>query len=271
MQRLLDRGARRFKFVDRTFNLAPTSSSRILKFFLDRVHFGLFLHFELVPDRLPAELKQLIQQFPAGALQFEIGVQTWSEKVARNVSRRQDYTKIADNFRYLRQHTGVHTHADLIVGLPGETWDSFAAGFNSLYALEPDEIQVGILKRLKGTPIIRHDQAFAMRYAPLPPFQIVENKDLTADQIQRLKIFADFWDLVANSGRFPALRSIVENSGETPFEFYYALSQRLFGHFGRTHSIHLRDLEQAIKLQSLSVPESALPTRQALHVAQSYV
>ncbi len=268
MQSLLDRGARQFKFVDRTFNLAPTTSSRILKFFLERIHLGLFLHFELVPDRLPPELKELIQQFPAGALQFEIGIQTWSEKVARNVSRRQDFTKIADNLRYLREHTGVHTHADLIVGLPGETWNSFAQGFNALYALGPDEIQVGILKRLKGTPIIRHDQMFGMKYATEPPFQILENNHLNAEEILNLEIFADFWDLVANSGRFPDFKEIVEHSGQTPFEFYYDLSQRLYRHFGRTHSIHLRDLEQAVALAAVrrESATTALPQRQALHV-----
>ncbi len=160
LERLLERGAKQFKFVDRTFNLSPTTSTRILGFFLERMKPGLFLHFEMVPDRLPDELKALIEQFPPGSLQFEIGVQTWSETVAKLVSRRQNYEKVRENFKYLKSRTGVHTHADLIVGLPGETWESFAEGFNQLYALEPDEIQVGVLKRLKGAPIIRHDREY---------------------------------------------------------------------------------------------------------------
>ncbi|MCC2680305.1 MAG: Mg-protoporphyrin monomethyl ester oxidative cyclase, partial [Pseudobdellovibrio sp.] len=76
MKTLMDRGARTFKFVDRTFNLSPTTSTRILKFFLEHIDLGLFLHFELVPDRLPLEIRELITQFPAGSLQFEIGIQT---------------------------------------------------------------------------------------------------------------------------------------------------------------------------------------------------
>lgn len=202
MNQLIERGAKQFKFVDRTFNLSPSTSTRILEFFLERMHHQLFLHFEMVPDRLPDELKVLIEQFPHGALQFEVGVQTWNTQVAANVSRRQDYKKIVDNFAYLKEKTQVHTHADLIVGLPGETIDSFALGFDSLLACRPDEIQVGILKRLKGTPIIRHDQNFQMVYQDSPPFQILQNKDLSYSELQFMNRFSKFWDLYANSGHF---------------------------------------------------------------------
>jgi hypothetical protein len=270
MDRLIERGARQFKFVDRTFNLSPTVSARILNFFLERIARGLFLHFEMVPDRLGDELKELIKKFPAGSLQFEIGVQTWSPEVARNVSRRQNYEKIRENFNFLRRETGVHTHADLIVGLPGETWQSFADGFNALYALDPDEIQVGVLKRLKGTPIARHDVKFQMFYSLKPPFEIISNKDLTADEIARLKVFAEFWDLLANSGRFPGLKDLAAASGETPFEFFYALAQALYAGFQRTHSIHLVELEKALAncLRARGLPEhSAIAAKrpQAAH------
>ena len=281
MQKLLDRGARQFKFVDRTFNLGSTISTKILNFFLERIELGFFLHFELVPDRLPDDLKVLIKQFPPGSLQFEIGVQTWNREVARNVSRRQNYQKITENFRFLRQETGVHTHADLIVGLPGETFASFAEGFDALYLLDADEIQVGILKRLKGTPIIRHDDKFAMRYATEPPFQILENKDLSPSEILRLKVFADFWDMLANSGRFPGIKKMEMPDG--PFAFFYKMAQALYAVFGRTHSIHLRDLEKAVRIYLLeeNLPvdfgavsvknkmheSSAVPLRQSLHLA----
>jgi radical SAM superfamily enzyme len=131
--------------VDRTFNLSPTTSTRILKFFLEHIELGLFLHFELVPDRLPGEIRELITRCPAGSLQFEIGIQTLNPDVAANVSRKNDLTKVKENFAFLRENSKVHTHADLIVGLPGETLESFAEGFDRLYAMGPDEIQVGIL------------------------------------------------------------------------------------------------------------------------------
>jgi radical SAM superfamily enzyme YgiQ (UPF0313 family) len=243
---LLDRGARNLKFVDRTFNLSLAVSGRILKFFLDYGRADLFLHFEMVPDRLPEDLKDLIRKFPKGSLQFEIGIQTLSPSVARHVSRKQDLVKTAENFRFLREQTGVHTHADLIVGLPGETWESFADGFNTLYGWAPDEIQVGTLKRLKGTPIVRHDAEFAMVYDSAPPFQILSTRDLTMAQIRELNIFADFHDLIANSGRFKNVSQWVIGSAHSPFEFFLELSRAMFTRFGRTHSIHLRDLEQAL-------------------------
>ena len=90
MQRLLDRGLQRFKFVDRTFNLNIQTSSAILEFFLTRYQPGRFLHFEMIPDRLPEGLRELIRKFPAGALQFEVGIQSFNSEVCRRISRRQD-------------------------------------------------------------------------------------------------------------------------------------------------------------------------------------
>ncbi|HEY4952451.1 MAG TPA: radical SAM protein, partial [Verrucomicrobiae bacterium] len=130
LQRLLDRGVKQFKFVDRTFNLNATTSKTILEFFLARHQPGHFFHFEMIPDRLPEALREVIARFPPGALQFEVGIQTFNPKVGTLISRRQNYEKLADNFRFLRQQTGVHIHADLIVGLPCETLESFADGFD---------------------------------------------------------------------------------------------------------------------------------------------
>ncbi|HLQ43269.1 MAG TPA: radical SAM protein, partial [Planctomycetaceae bacterium] len=118
MQSLLDRGCRVFKFVDRTFNLNPRVSRSILQFFLQQMRSELFLHFEMIPDRLPDALRELIVQFPPGSLQFEVGVQTFNDHVAELISRRQDNEQLAANFRFLREQTGVHIHADLIAGLP---------------------------------------------------------------------------------------------------------------------------------------------------------
>ena len=202
MQSLLDRGAQRFKFVDRTFNLNLRTSRAILEFFLERYRPGLFLHFEMIPDRFPDSLRGVIQQFPAGVLQFEVGVQTFNEEVAELISRRQDNAKLEENLRFLRDETGVHVHADLIVGLPGESAESFAAGFDRLVALGPQEIQVGMLKRLRGTPIVRHDAAWQMAYSPAAPYEVLSTRLIDAEAIAALRRFARFWDLVANSGNF---------------------------------------------------------------------
>lgn len=242
MQNLFDRGARHFKFVDRTFNLNIRVGVAILQFFLERYEPGLFLHFEMIPDRLPSQLKELIAQFPNGALQFEIGIQTFNEQVEQNISRRQNHEKLIENFRFLREQTGVHIHADLIVGLPGESLESFAAGFDKLVELDPQEIQVGILKRLKGTPIIRHDDEWEMVYSTAAPYEILSNKLLSFADLQRLRRFARFWDLVANSGNFLASRDLLWKNGHSPFARFLQFSDWLYEQEARTHAISLQKL-----------------------------
>jgi radical SAM superfamily enzyme YgiQ (UPF0313 family) len=240
---LLKRGARHLKFVDRTFNLNVNASGAILEFLLERHRPGLFFHFEMVPDRLPPELREIITRFPPGALQFEVGVQTFNPQAAALIQRRQNYERLEDNFRFLRQRTGVHVHADLIAGLPGEDWDSFAAGFDRLIALGPHEIQVGILKRLRGTPISRHDAEWGMVYNPHPPYEILQNKLIGFCDMQRIRRFARYWDLVGNSGNFPeTLPLIWEAPGrgaQSPFQSFMRWSEWLYQRAGRTDRIAL--------------------------------
>ena len=245
MDLLIQRGARQFKFVDRTFNLSIQTSTQILRFFLERIDQGLFLHFEMVPDRLPDELKVLIEQFPTGSLQFEIGIQTLNPVVAQNISRRNDLKKAQTNFEYLNIHH-VHTHADLIVGLPGETFDSFGEGFDRLLSWNPDEVQVGILKRLKGTPIARHEKAFQMQYSDHQPYEILSTKDMPFKQIQFMQKFAKFWDLYNNSGKFSALIEILFQNQPSRFRAFVHFVEHLETLFSKTYAIHQDRLFEAI-------------------------
>jgi radical SAM superfamily enzyme YgiQ (UPF0313 family) len=239
LQRLYDRGGRQFKFVDRTFNLKVTSSTAILEFFLGLIERHPedppFLHFELIPDHLPERLKMLVARFPAGTLQFEIGIQTFNVDVQRTISRRQDNAAAEANLRWLRTQSDAHLHADLIAGLPGEDLESFAAGFDRLVALGPHEIQFGILKRLRGAPIARHTGRYQMRYNPEPPYNVLATDRIDAATMQRLTRFARYWDLIANSGRFP--RTLPLLLGETPFASFLALADWLYQVLGRTYAI----------------------------------
>lgn len=247
MKKLINRGARTFKFVDRTFNLSPTTSTSILQFFLQHIDLGLFLHFELVPDRLPQEIRNFIQKFPAGSLQFEVGIQTLNPIVAAHVSRKNDLVKVEENFKYIREHTHVHTHADLIVGLPGEDLNSFAMGFDRLALMGPDEIQVGILKRLKGTPIARHEIAFQMLYSEMPPFQILSTSTMDFFTLQKMNRFAKFWDLYANSGEFKNFMVWIKielRPADSYFWKFFAFTEYLHIYFKETHSISLMNLAE---------------------------
>lgn len=246
MQELLDRGVRQFKFVDRTFNLNMRVSTRILNFFLERVTPDLFLHFEMIPDRLPEALREIIAKFPDGALQFEIGVQTFNDQAGEYISRNQNNDKLADNFRYLRQHTGVHIHADLIIGLPGEDVESFGRGFDRLLSLQPQEIQVGILKSLKGTPITRHDVEWQMVYSQFAPFEILSNRLIDFPTMHRLRRFSRFWDLFANSANFKSSLPLLWQNHPSPFQEFLKFCNWLYQVEQRTHGISLPKLTERL-------------------------
>jgi radical SAM superfamily enzyme YgiQ (UPF0313 family) len=246
MQRLLDRGLKQFKFVDRTFNLNLATSKALLEFFLARHQPGMFFHFEMIPDRLPNELREVIAKFPPGSLQFEVGIQTFNPEVGALISRRQNYERLADNFDFLRKETRVHIHADLIVGLPGETLESFAAGFDKLIALSPQEIQVGILKRLRGTPIVRHDAEWLMIYNAHPPYEILQNRLIDFATMQRLRRFAKYWDLVGNSGNFVATAPLIWSDHASPFNNFLRFSDWLYARINRTDSIALARLMERL-------------------------
>ena len=265
LQALHARGARHFKFVDRTFNLNVQSSLRILQFFLDKFVANpaepVFAHFELVPDHLPDPLKDLIVRFPPGALQFEIGVQSWNPEVQALVSRRQDNDKTSENIRWLRENTGVHLHVDLIAGLPGEDLASFARGFERLHALGPHEIQLGILKRLRGTPIIRHTASHGMLFDPSPPYSVLATGHLDFCDMQRVKRFARYWDLVANSGRFANTLPVL--LGDSPFDNFMAWSDWLYSTADATSGIALERLAR-LMAQWLQIRGSSRETADAL-------
>lgn len=243
---LYRRGARHFRFVDRTFNLHPEAAVTLLRFWLDRMTPELFVHFEMVPDRFPDALKEVITAFPPGSIQFEVGIQTLDAAVSRRIARPLRVDRVEANLRWLRANTSVHLHTDLIVGLPGEDLRSFGRGFSRLVALQPQEIQVGVLKRLRGAPITALTDRWGMVYSPSPPYEVVQTGAVGFVDMQRLKRFARVWELVANRGSFPATVPLVLDAAETPFEAVLALSDWLVERDGRVHGLSLLRLAERL-------------------------
>jgi radical SAM superfamily enzyme YgiQ (UPF0313 family) len=262
MDILYQRGARNFKFIDRTFNLNIKTTMQIMQFFLDKMTDDLYLHFEVVPDHLPRKLKELLAQFPEGSLQFEIGIQTFNTEVQANISRKQNNAKSKENLLWLRDNTSAHIHADLIFGLPGETFDTFKDSFNQLYHCRPHEIQMGILKRLKGSPIIRHTEAFDLRFNPLPPFNILSTDRVSFATMQRINRFARYWDMIGNSGRFKY--SLPHILSDEPFDDFMAITEWIFNKTGQIHKINLKKLFELI---SQSV-EALFPEKHELVISK---
>ncbi len=243
LQMLFERGVRRFRFIDRALHLAITP--KLLEFFLARVDSGIFVHFELVPDHLPDHLFHYLKQFPKGAVQLEAGLQTFNPEVAERISRRQDISRVKKILEQIQAETGAHVHADLIAGLPGETMESFAAGFDQLISLHPGEIQVGILKRLRGAPVCRHDDEWKALYNLEPPYDIIKNRLIDFADMQRLKRFARYFDLIYNSGNFFSVSRLILGEVEQ-FNNFLKLADWLYGETNKTHAIALNRLAELL-------------------------
>lgn len=241
---LWQRGARNFKFVDRTFNLNIKASNKILDFFLAKDE-PYFAHFEVIPDHFPASLKEKIKQFPPGALQLEIGIQTLNLEVAKNISRQLKLEKIHENVSFLENETHAHIHLDLIVGLPGESLESFGKNLDTLMAMSSCEIQIGILKKLSGTKIDRHDINYGMVYSDIPPYDILKNSTLSFNDIQIMKRFARFWDISYNSGNFKSSIILLWEQ-ESVYKNFYAFSLWIYTQTDSTWKISLQRLGELL-------------------------
>ncbi|MBF0417772.1 MAG: B12-binding domain-containing radical SAM protein, partial [Magnetococcales bacterium] len=269
LEQLIARGGRHFKFVDRTFNLGERHAGAILDLFLRHLADSpdLFVHFEMMPDHLPEGLKRRLAAFPAGSLQLEVGVQSFEPAVLAAIDRHQENARVEENLRWLRTHTRAHLHTDLIIGLPGETQEQFGSGFDRLYALHPHEIQVGILKRLPGTPLARATPD-ETRFDPDPPYELLENPQFDFMTLRRFKRFSRYWDLVGNSGRFRTTLAVAFEQ-RSPFETFLAFSDWLHATTNQTHRIALPRLIRLVEEGLMAVAGSA-PERlsQALEVDQ---
>ncbi|MDQ6961580.1 MAG: DUF4080 domain-containing protein, partial [Mariprofundaceae bacterium] len=244
MEKLWQRGVRSFKFIDRTFNLNIKIASQLLDFFLKKEP-PYFVHFEVIPDHFPDALKERIRRFPPASLQLEIGIQTLNIEVADRIQRNLKMDKIKENIRFLEEETAAHMHLDLIVGLPGESLASFGDNLNRLYAMTHSEIQIGILKKLSGTNLHRHDAEFGMVYSDQPPYDILTNSTLSFADIQHMKRFARFWNLYYNSGNFKTTMLLLAPNGEI-FEAFNLFSRWVYQQTQRTWQISLNRLTTLI-------------------------
>ena len=242
IDKLWNRGARSFKFIDRTFNIKISYAKAILDYFLAKQE-DYFLHFEVIPDNFPEELRDLIKQFKPGCLQLEVGIQTLNLDVAKQIHRNLKIDKIKDNLSFLSQETNAHMHIDLIIGLPSEDIESFGRNLNQLYTLSTGEIQVGILKKLSGTTLDRHDKIYGMVYNDAPPYDILKNDLISFDLMQDMKRFARFWDIIYNSGNFQKTTALLFSDGKV-YENFYDFSKWLYKRSESTYKISLDRIAQ---------------------------
>ena len=256
---LWDRGVRSFKFIDRTFNQGIERANRFMDFFLSKEP-PYFIHFEVVPDNFPDSLKERIKLFPPASLQLEVGIQTLDAEVSNRIYRKLNIQKIEKNLNFLDNETKAHLHVDLIVGLPGESIEGFGRNLDKLYSMTKCEIQIGILKKLSGTTIDRHDEIYGMKYSDKPPYDILQNDLISYEMMQKMKRFARFWDLVYNSGNFKKSVALLFGDGKV-FEGFFAFSEWIYD---KTQSTWQISLDRLAKLLYDYILEKELTDKQSL-------
>ena len=311
MGRLIDRGGRSFKFLDRTFNLNIKRAIEICEYFLKKINAleaenktatependlapestsihrqnrRLCVHFEMVPFLFPLELKKILCLFPPGSLRLELGIQTFNAATAKLISlageparepigepaveSRQSANRqelALENLKFLRRETNAIIHVDLIAGLPEEDLVSFGAGFDRLWQVLSEEkaaehcsssltseshfeIQLGILKCLPGTPIARHNETCCMRYSPNPPYEVIETGAMPKTELDRIKNFARFWELLYNRNPFPEILSDLFPPGKPVFDNFMLLSDELLKKIGRNWGIDRQELKNHLEI-----------------------
>jgi radical SAM superfamily enzyme YgiQ (UPF0313 family) len=240
--RLILNGARRIKFLDRTFNTSTVRALPIVELALNRLKKGyqFSVHFEVVPKTIDKDLMQLLGQFPKGSLQLEIGLQSLDPEVLTRIGRNHDVVESLAVVKDLRQNTQATLHTDLIAGLPGEGIESFAEGFDRLLEIQPHEIQVGILKCLPGTPILRHKKEFGLEFASHPPYDVQSTANLSETEIKDLQLFASFWEIFYNRSQFVETLQLTPHNASV-FWGFMRFSKWANKKVGRSYGIYYHD------------------------------
>ncbi len=227
---LANSGAQTVKLIDRTFNANPRHANAILRFLLSHygreIPAGVCFHFEIAGDILTEETMELLAQMPAGAVQLEIGMQSFCEKTLEAVRRKTNTEKLKANIRRLVAMGNMHIHIDLIAGLPYEDVPTFAESFNTAYALGADMLQMGFLKLLHGAAMREEPQNFPCEFRSEPPYEVISTPWLTAEELEMLHGVEDVLERMVNSGRFQRTADyIMECTGLPPFALFQAIGK----------------------------------------------
>ncbi len=225
-------GTKTVKFVDRTFNCSNARAVEILRFIFENygkeIPSGVCFHFEISADILSEEFMGIVERMPTGAVQFEVGIQSWNEETLRAIGRKTDLDKLSSNVRRLISFGNCHIHTDLIAGLPFETHESFVDGFNKSYALGGNMLQLGFLKLLYGSPMRENSSAFPCEYGDRPPYEVRRTPWLSAESLTELHKVEAQLDALYNSGRFNlTLKFVLEKSGLSPYELFLFVSGKM--------------------------------------------
>lgn len=230
LQKFLDAQVRQVKFIDRTFNCKKSHAMAIWQYLHTHDNGVTNFHFEITADLLDQETIDFLKTVRKGLFQFEIGVQSTNPQTIGAINRNVDFAKLSAVVKQIKAGDNIHQHLDLIAGLPYEDYDSFGRSFNDVYALRPEQLQLGFLKVLKGSMIHQRRQDFAIVYQDTAPYEVLTTHALPYTDTLRLKYVEEMVETYYNSGKFLHVLDYLVPLYDSPFAFFEQLSQYWIGH-----------------------------------------
>ena len=224
LQFFLDKQVPQVKFIDRTFNCKKDHALYIWQFILTHDNGVTNFHFEVAADLLDEEMLSVLEQMRPGAVQLEIGVQSTNPATIAEINRKMDFEKVAHIVSRILSWNNIHLHLDLIAGLPFEDLETFCHSFDDVYALHPEQLQLGFLKVLKGSVMYENRQSYGLRYRNQPPYEVLSTNWLSFSEICGLKQVEEMVEIYYNSGQFSHTLTLLEQQYASSYELYRQLA-----------------------------------------------
>lgn len=238
LQFFLDHKVPQVKFVDRTFNCNHKHALELWDYIQSHDNGVTNFHFEIAADLLNEQELEVLSKMRPGLVQLEIGVQSTNEKTLKEINRSMNLNKVKENVARVHSFENIHQHLDLIAGLPFEDYESFKISFNEVYSMEPQQLQLGFLKVLKGSKMYENREVYGLLYQEQAPYEVFCTKWISYDEIIRLKQVEEVLELYYNSSQFKLTLSYLLHFWETPFSFYEELGDfyEKEGYFSRKYA-----------------------------------
>lgn len=213
------------KFVDRTFNCNHEYTKSIWRFLIENDKGKTNFHFEIAADLLDDEEIEIIASMRPGLIQMETGIQTTNPLTIKEIDRHMDFNKVADRVRKIASVGNVHQHLDLIAGLPYEGYESFKKSFDDVYALRPNQLQLGFLKVLKGSKMHRKQKDYGIEHLYEPPYEVLSTNELSYKELLHIKLVEEMTEIYYNSGQFEKTLLMLEREYQSPFDLFHELGE----------------------------------------------
>ena len=250
LQFFLDHKVPQVKFVDRTFNCKKDHAMEIWKFIAEHDNGVTNFHFEIAADLITEEELKLLNTLRPGLVQLEIGVQSTNPQTIEAIHRKMDFGRVTEIVNRIAKGRNIHQHLDLIAGLPYEDYDSFRRSFADVYALRPQQLQLGFLKVLRGSFMHEHTEEYDCHYQEREPYEVLYTKWLPYDDVLKLKDVEEMVEVYYNSGQFVHTLPMIERLYENPFDFFQELGD-FYRAKGYSEAAHNRIQRYEILLEFL--------------------